>query len=128
MNRKSIILRPVTSLVLMVYLLGSNSVLIPLVEYMVDYNTIANEKCENIAVPEKGCHGKCYLKKQIGKAVDVEEPSSDNNRGQLKQTVDPHEMLSQNQLMCFDVKFSPGAHHSFFTDYPVYPIDHPPQC
>ena len=42
--------------------------LMPLVDYVVNYNFITNNLCENKSKPQLLCNGKCYLKKEIIKA------------------------------------------------------------
>ena len=40
----------------------------PVMEYVVNYDYIANVLCENKDKPQLQCNGKCYLAKQLKKA------------------------------------------------------------
>ncbi|MEN8125240.1 MAG: hypothetical protein ABFR32_08920 [Bacteroidota bacterium] len=48
---------------------------IPVIEYFVNYDYIANELCENKDKPLMACNGKCYLEKQVKEQqnLDVEQ-------------------------------------------------------
>ncbi|WP_232297529.1 hypothetical protein [Flavobacterium beibuense] len=50
--------------------------LIPVFEYVLNYDYIANELCENKAKPELHCNGKCHLMKELAKAAEDEKPVS----------------------------------------------------
>ncbi len=51
----------------------------PVVEYVVNYDYIVNELCENRAKPESHCNGKCYLAKQLGEESQKEKNPFSNN-------------------------------------------------
>lgn len=51
--------------------------LLPVAEYVIHYERIIKELCENREEPESDCNGSCYLKKQLAKASDSNEPFSD---------------------------------------------------
>ncbi len=46
---------------------------LPVLEYVVFYDYITNELCENKAKPEMHCNGKCHLAKELAKANDSEK-------------------------------------------------------
>lgn len=48
-----------------IYATFALSPLFPFVEYVVKYDYIISEKCENKDKPEMHCNGKCHLKKQV---------------------------------------------------------------
>ncbi len=50
------------------YLLAMIKPIYPVIDYIVNYNYIRTELCENRDKPEMHCNGKCYLKKQLKKA------------------------------------------------------------
>jgi hypothetical protein len=59
--------------------------LIPLAEYAVNYDYIANTLCVNKSKPELHCNGKCYLSKELAKANSDSESTPLNkikNSGQ----------------------------------------------
>lgn len=45
----------------------------PVLEYVVNYDYIATELCENKARPEMHCNGKCHLMKELAKASENEK-------------------------------------------------------
>lgn len=47
--------------------------ILPVVEYVVFYEHIKNELCENKALPELQCNGKCHLGKELAKAADTSD-------------------------------------------------------
>lgn len=49
---------------------------IPVVDYMVNYDYIKNELCVNKEKPQLHCNGKCHLAKELAKASE----SSENNK------------------------------------------------
>jgi hypothetical protein len=48
----------------------------PVLEYIVNYDYIANVLCENKEKPELHCNGKCHLMKELAKAAEDEKPVS----------------------------------------------------
>lgn len=53
---------------------------IPLVEYMVNYDYISKVLCENKAKPELKCNGKCHLMKEMAKASEDEKPLQNDKK------------------------------------------------
>ena len=49
----------------------------PVMDYVVNYEYIATELCENRSQPELNCNGKCHLKKEMAKASENDVPSSE---------------------------------------------------
>ncbi|GLB49869.1 hypothetical protein Y10_22370 [Neptunitalea sp. Y10] len=54
--------------------------IIPVMEYIVFYDYIKNELCENKDKPEMHCDGKCYLAKQLAKASETEKDSKEKKQ------------------------------------------------
>lgn len=52
----------------------------PLVEYVVNYEYIVENLCENKEEPVLKCNGKCYLSKQIAKEVENDTKDSSKNK------------------------------------------------
>jgi len=50
---------------------------LPVFDYVVNYDYIANELCENKAKPELACNGKCHLVEELAKASEDEIPTSE---------------------------------------------------
>ena len=64
---------------LTLYLTSVFSSLLPYIEYLVNYNYIANELCVNKDNPEMHCNGKCHLKKELEKTVKTATPIENDN-------------------------------------------------
>lgn len=60
----------------------------PFVEYVVNYDYIVNELCENRATPEMGCNGKCHLMNELSKNTDTDKPFSSNKKNHSSDTLD----------------------------------------
>ena len=46
--------------------------ILPVLEYVVNYDYIVNELCENKLKPELKCNGKCHLMKELGKNAETD--------------------------------------------------------
>ena len=62
----------ITHLLLNLYLLVLVQPAIPVLEYLINYNYIVNELCENREKPIKTCNGKCYLGDQVEKQLNLD--------------------------------------------------------
>lgn len=51
--------------------------IIPIIEYVVNYEYISKVLCVNKQTPIMGCNGKCYLMSQLAKSSETEKPISD---------------------------------------------------
>lgn len=51
--------------------------IIPVIEYVVNYDYIATVLCVNKDKPVMKCDGKCYLMKQLAKTAEEEKPNTD---------------------------------------------------
>lgn len=54
----------------------------PVLDYIVNYDYIARELCENKAKPEMHCNGKCHLMKELAKAAEEQKQESDRKSAQ----------------------------------------------
>lgn len=54
--------------------------ILPLVEYVIRYDYIKKELCENKKKPILKCEGKCHLKKQLSKEADTKNPTSETKK------------------------------------------------
>lgn len=53
---------------------------IPVIEYIVDYDYIATVLCENKEKPQMHCNGKCHLMKELAKASETEKPQQSEKK------------------------------------------------
>ncbi|PZU86372.1 MAG: hypothetical protein DI529_08760 [Chryseobacterium sp.] len=49
---------------------------LPLVNYVINYDYIVQNLCENRSKPESTCHGKCYLAKELSKTEKQNQQST----------------------------------------------------
>ena len=54
--------------------------ILPVFEYLVNYDYIVNELCENKLKPELKCNGKCHLTKELAKASEGNLKNSSDKR------------------------------------------------
>ena len=55
--------------------------ILPVLEYVVNYEYISKVLCINKDKPKLECNGKCYLMKELAKASDAETPLSSDKKG-----------------------------------------------
>lgn len=61
----------ITHLFLNLYLLSLLGPFLPVFDYLINYDYISTELCENKDKPILTCNGKCYLEKQVKKTNDL---------------------------------------------------------
>ena len=100
-------------IVIVVFLFVMKPIL-PVLEYVVRYDYIVRELCENKAKPEMKCNGKCHLMKELAKASDNENPTSPD-----KKTVSHEfEILFIEELPSFEIITSNfSIRHKISTTY-----------
>ena len=77
-------------LFLNLYLLAMFQPLYPILEYVIHYDYIVEELCENRDKPVSDCHGKCYL----GKQLVQEDTNSDQNPSPVPPSVDFDKLMT----------------------------------
>ena len=60
--------------------------ILPVLEYVVNYDYIVNELCENKLKPELKCNGKCHLTKELAKASEGNSDNSSDKKITFEQT------------------------------------------
>jgi hypothetical protein len=127
LNRNSFLSKTLVTLVVVIYCTGLSSVILPLLEYAVDYERIIAEECENTAQPELGCDGKCYLSKQITKQTQPDTSTTDSKPIVLKAGIDPHSThsISSRQIATISQLFA--SLEVFYDNIIPSRIDPPPQ-
>lgn len=103
---------------------------LPVISFMVNYDYISKELCENKTKPELHCNGKCYLKKELAKASENTNPTSQDK----KQIHQEQEILFLETVADFDFqnlrfrdKKNVTAHYSNrYTHLSSHAVFHPP--
>jgi hypothetical protein len=76
----------------------------PVMDYMVNYDYIVNNLCENRDKPELNCDGKCYLSKELAKEAGTDENNPLNNKN--SKTEIPQVIILE-KISDFQLAFSP---------------------
>ncbi|MFD2907650.1 hypothetical protein ACFSX9_02775 [Flavobacterium ardleyense] len=58
---------------------------LPVLEYIVNYDYIVTELCENKSKPELHCNGKCHLTEQLAKASESDNANSSEKKTSFQQ-------------------------------------------
>ena len=69
--------------------------ILPVVDYVVNYDYISKVLCENKAKPELKCNGKCHLMKELAKASEDEKPINSDKKTNFTQEI---ELLFCNEV------------------------------
>ena len=62
--------------------------IMPVIDYIVNYEYISTVLCENKDKPELNCCGKCHLKKELASASEGEKPINSDKKDNSKQEVE----------------------------------------
>ena len=54
---------------------------LPVVDYIINYDYISTQLCENTLKPELKCNGKCHLKKELAELAQDDSPKSNEQKG-----------------------------------------------
>lgn len=93
--------------------------LVPLVEYAVNYDYISEVLCINKSNPKLHCNGKCYLKKQLAKANDIDSSPLNKTKTSGQKLLDIYilpditEIRNTEKISLFDFKFTYTTDYSF---------------
>ncbi len=75
-------------LVIIITLLFLIKPILPVLDYVINYDYIVKELCENKAKPELKCNGKCHLMKEMAKAAEAEKPLNSNKKDNSKHEIE----------------------------------------
>ncbi|WP_333875469.1 hypothetical protein [Flavobacterium sp.] len=73
-------------LVIIVALLMFLKPILPVADYIINYDYISKVLCENKTKPELHCNGKCQLMKELAKAAEQEKPVTPTKKTPLHET------------------------------------------
>ena len=89
----------ITHLLLNLYLLVLVLPSVPVLEYLINYNYIVNELCENRDKPVLTCNGKCYLADQVEKQLNLDS----KEQGPLPPKIDLEKFISLKSGFQYDL-------------------------
>lgn len=72
---------------------------LPVVDYVVNYEYISKVLCVNKAKPKMHCNGKCHLMKELAKTSENEAPISSDKKGTSQQ----FEVLFLEEIKSFKI-------------------------
>ncbi|MDA6072729.1 hypothetical protein NJT12_24200 [Flavobacterium sp. AC] len=100
----------------------------PVLNYIVNYDYIAKELCENKKQPQLGCNGKCHLKKELAKTTENDSPSSEK-----KNVSSGIDLLFIENIHAFNFNFAVKSiltndilRHNLYSYFNIVLIFHPP--
>jgi hypothetical protein len=104
--------------------------ILPVVDYVINYEYISKVLCENKDKPKLQCNGKCHLMKELAKAAETENPkSSDKKSFSPIQEVLFLKEISEYKLRSFCFQAKSKINTSYLNLYSYLNMDsefHPP--
>nr|WP_314898124.1 hypothetical protein [uncultured Flavobacterium sp.] len=103
---------------------------LPVLEYVVNYEYISKVLCINKDKPKMQCNGKCHLMKELAKASDADKPVSSDK----KVTAQVLEVLFFEEIQSFKItpvcfgtkeKINP-VYSNLYSHLNLFSIFHPP--
>ncbi|WP_445718125.1 hypothetical protein [Flavobacterium sp.] len=105
---------------------------IPFLEYIVNYDYIVKELCENKEKPELKCNGKCHLKKELAKTAEEDKNTSSSDKKQnVKQEIEvlfyeDLKSLTSNKGVVFTTNKINSVYQNLYALTAIQSIFHPP--
>ena len=102
---------------------------LPVLDYMVNYDYISKVLCENKEKPQLHCNGKCHLMKELAKAADEQKQESDKKSAQQQAEVLFYQSLPETGFACFSLAATqtPNCFYSnLYTHIGYQSVFHPP--
>jgi hypothetical protein len=105
---------------------------IPFLEYIVNYDYIVKELCENKEKPQLQCNGKCRLKKELAKsAADEQSPADKKQNSKQEMEVLFYQetpIFYQKMPVVFTDKNVNASYQNFYALTAIQSTFHPPIC
>ena len=76
---------PMKKVIILISFLMFLKPVLPVLEYIVNYDYIVTELCENKSKPELHCNGKCHLEKELAKASESDSSTSSEKKTSFQQ-------------------------------------------
>jgi len=112
-------MRSVLSIFLVFYLVFKP--LIPVMDYVVNYDYISNVLCINRDKPELHCNGKCYLSKELAKSS---QEDSSKTKNQTQKIIDLYLPAEISEVVIFENNFSGKFSFNYQSDYSYLFLKH----
>lgn len=102
---------------------------LPVVGYIINYDYIVKELCENRQKPELHCNGKCQLMKELAKASENEKPAQQKKSASAELEI----LFCQQPVILTLAHFSPSIstevknrYSNLYSFLPLASFYHPP--
>ena len=89
--------------------------ILPVLDYIINYDYIANVLCENKAKPQLQCNGKCHLMKELAKESENEKPLSSDKKDNSKHEIEV--LFYQDINSLFDIKIAVSTSNETSNNY-----------
>jgi len=102
---------------------------LPVLDYIVNYDYIVNELCVNKAKPQMHCNGKCHLMKELAKAAEQQKQDSERKSLQHDAEVlicEAFYSFSFSRPATFPVVKNETIYNNLYTHSDTVSIFHPP--
>ena len=104
----------------------------PIVDYFVNYHYISTVLCVNKDKPKLKCCGKCYLKKELAKASEVEKPIQSNKKDNSKHEIvvlffQDFKLLIKEKYTSNKKTYNKHYYSNFYQYMNCYSEFHPPK-
>ncbi len=76
--------------------------LVPMLDYVINYDYISKVVCINKTKPELHCNGKCYLSKELAKST---QENTSKTKNQTQKTIDFYIPVKISEIHNFDKEF-----------------------
>ena len=104
---------------------------IPFLEYIVNYDYIVKELCENKEKPTLKCNGKCHLMKELAKTAEDDKNTSSDKKQNVKQEIEvlfyqDFKSLSCSNSYVFTNNKINSVYQNFYALTAIQSTFHPP--
>tara|TARA_R110000823_G_scaffold86994_7_gene194215 strand:- start:250 stop:591 length:342 start_codon:yes stop_codon:yes gene_type:complete len=103
----------------------------PIVDYIINYDYISTQLCENIEKPELKCNGKCHLAKELAKASEIEKPLNSDKKQNTKHEIEvlfceSITNFNSAKFLNFELNENISFYQNFYTSVVFSSLFHPP--
>jgi len=101
----------------------------PVLEYIINYDYITNVLCVNKAKPMLHCNGKCHLMKELAKAAEQDKPVSEKKTGHIEAETlfcNPVAAFVINTPATFTLPKSLPSYSNLYAHLTAHAVFHPP--
>lgn len=119
----------ITISLLVIYILNPFKILLPYLNYQLNYTYISSILCENKDNPDTNCEGKCHLKKELKKAAEKEtsEQAVSQKTAETEEIPDTDVHQEYHAMVLIENYFLPFLYQLYYPNLPDK-VTPPPQA